>query len=262
MTELPVVTSEVATRSRRPALLNRHRERAALDGVLAGARAGAGGALVLRGESGTGKTALLDYAAESAADMIVIRLAGVESEMGLGFAALHRLLIPFLPRLTDLPQPQQDALRVVFGQALDTADGFLVGLAVLALLADAAGERALLIAVEDAQWLDEATTEVLAFVARRLGAGRIALVAAVRDPTVRCRSFDGLPDLYLAGLPDRCARELLARVVDGPVDERVVERIVAETGGNPLALVEFGRELTGCPQAGGTPPPHPLPISD
>src|SRR4051794_10935183 len=244
-------------------LLNRHRERDAVASVLAGARAGAGGALVLRGELGTGKTALLDHAAQSADDMTVVRLAGVESEMGLGFAALHRLLIPLLPRLTDLPPPQQDAVRAAFGQtALDIADGFLVGLAVLALLADAAGDRALVIAVDDAQWLDEATTDVLAFVARRLGATRIALVAACLEPTVRCRSLDGLPDLHLAGLPDRCARELLARVVDGPMDERVVERIVAETGGNPLALVEFGRELTGDQWAAGSPPPHPLPISD
>src|SRR3954469_11580741 len=164
-------------------LLNRHRERDAVASVLAAACAGAGGALVLRGKSGTGKTALLDHAAESADDMTVVRLAGVESETGLGFAALHRLLIPFLPRLTDLPPPQQDAVRAAFGQAaLDIADGFLVGLAVLTLLVDAAGERALLIAVDDAQWLDEATTDVLAFVARRLNAARIALVAAVREP--------------------------------------------------------------------------------
>jgi predicted ATPase len=251
----------LATSTGPPALLNRHREREALDGLLAGAHAGADGSLVLRGESGIGKTALIGYAEERATDMRVVRLAGIEPEMGLGYAALHRLLIPFLPRLIHLPEPQRDALRHALGQvATDTPDRFLVGLGVLGLLADAADARPLLATVDDAQWLDEATTDVLAFVAHRLGAERIAVVAAVREPTARCRPLDGLPDLYLTGLPDGYARQLLAAVVAGPLDERVAERIVAETSGNPLALVEFGRVMTDDQHAAGTPLPQPLPI--
>jgi DNA-binding CsgD family transcriptional regulator len=244
------------------ALLDRHEERAALDRVLAGARAGAGGALVLRGEPGIGRTALLEYAIGNAQGMRVIRLAGIDSEVGLGFAALHRLLCPIGPDADHLPGPQLAALRAAFGLiTADPPDRFLVSLAALALLAGVAADQPLLVAVDDAQWLDQATVEVLAFMARRLATEPIAFVIAVREPTNRCRPIDGLPTRHLSGLPEQAAHELLAAVAAGPLDPRAARRVVAETGGNPLALVEFGRQLTDGLWAAGLPPPEPLPIS-
>jgi DNA-binding CsgD family transcriptional regulator len=244
------------------ALLDRQEERAALDRVLAGARAGAGGALVLRGEPGIGRTSLLEYAVGNAQGMRVARLAGIDSEVGLGLAALHRLLCPIRPGVDRLPGPQLAALRAAFGLVTaDPPDRFLVSLAALALLAGMAADQPLLVAVDDAQWLDQATVEVLAFVARRLATEPIAFVIAVREPTNRCQPIDGLPTLHLACLPEQAAHELLAAVAAGPLDPRAAQRVVAETGGNPLALVEFGRQLIDGHWAAGVPAPQPLPIS-
>ena len=226
-------------------LVGRTKEVGALEEVLAAARDGRSGVLVLRGECGTGKTALLDWAAGAAADMRVARVAGVESEMDLGFAGLHQLLVPLLDGLDRLPPPQRGALQAAFGVTTGPSpDRFLVGLATLTLLTEAASSRPVLCVVDNAQWLDRASAEVLGFVARRLFADRVGMLFAVQEGEERAVAFHGLPELRIGGLPQRAARELLATVVGGPIDPRVSERIVAETGGNPLGLVEFGGELT------------------
>lgn len=180
-------------------------ERAVVESVLAGAREGAGGALVVQGEPGAGKTSLLRYAVARAPDLGVAHVAGVESEAGLGFAALHQLLLPLLPDLGGLPTPQRNALGTAFGLTASMAapDLFLVGLAVLGLFARAAAGRPLLVTVDDVQWLDEATAEVLGVVARRLHTTRVALALAAREPAPRLRSFDGLPCLRLAPVAGR-----------------------------------------------------------
>jgi DNA-binding CsgD family transcriptional regulator len=179
-------------------------EHAILDQMLAKARLGVGGSLVLRGESGSGKTSLLTYAVKHAAEFRVTQAAGVQPEMDLGFAALHGLLTPFLPRLDHLPGPQRHALGTAFGLVTAAApDRFLVGLAVLSLLTEAAEDRPVLLAIDDAHWLDEATADVLAFVARRLTSMPVAFAIAVREPTTRVQSLDGLPPLHLATTPRR-----------------------------------------------------------
>jgi DNA-binding CsgD family transcriptional regulator len=232
-----------------PALLDRERERAALDGLLGDLRLGRGGALVVRGEAGMGKSALLEYAAGAAADMRVARAAGVESEMELAFASLHLLCAPLLDRLEDLPDPQRDALGVAFGlRAGGAPDRFLVGLAVLTLLSEVAEERPLLCVVDDAQWLDRASAQVLAFAARRLLAEPVGLIFAAREPG---EQFRGLPDLEVRGLPDKDARALLDSAVRVRLDQQVWDRIVAETNGNPLALLELPRGLSPTQLAGG-----------
>ena len=198
--------------------------------------------LVVRGEPGIGKTALLDWAVESAAGLRVVRVAGVESEMELAFAALQQLCAPMLDKLDGLPDPQRAALGVAFG--LDTGavpDRFLVGLAVLSLLSEAAERQPLLCVVDDAQWLDRASAQALGFVARRLLAEPVALVFAAREPG---EEFRGMPELPVGGLRNGDARELLGSVIGGPLDERVRDRIVAETRGNPLALLELPRGVT------------------
>ena len=235
-------------------LLDRFPERAALSGLLEAARTGRSGVLVMRGEPGVGKTALLDWAVESAAGLRVARVAGVESEMELAFAALQQLCAPMLDQLGSLPDPQRAALGVAFGLETGAApDRFLVGLAVLSLLSEAAERQPLLCVVDDAQWLDRASAQALAFVARRLLAEPVALVFATREPGEELR---GLPELAVGGLRDGDARELLGSVIRGPLDERVRDRIVAETRGNPLALLELPRgmrpaELTGGFGVGG-----------
>jgi DNA-binding CsgD family transcriptional regulator len=229
-------------------LLDRLPERAALSQLLDAARAGRSGVLVVRGEPGVGKTALLDWAVGSAAGLRVARVAGVESEMELAFAALQQLCAPMLDKLEGLPDPQRAALGVAFGLSAGAApDRFLVGLAVLSLLSEAAGQQPLLCVVDDAQWLDRASALVLGFVARRLLADPVALVFATHEPG---EEFRGLPELVVTGLGEGAARELLCSVLGGPLDERVRDRIVAETRGNPLALLELPRgvrpaELTG-----------------
>ena len=232
-----------------PALLDRERERAALDGLLGDLRLGRGGALVVRGEAGVGKSALLEYVVGAAADMRVAKAAGVESEMELAFAGLHLLCAPLLGRLEDLPGPQRDALGVAFGlRAGGAPDRFLVALAVLTLLSEVAEERPLLCVVDDAQWLDQASAQVLAFAARRLLAEPVGLIFAAREPG---EQFRGLPDLEVRGLPDKDARALLDSAVRVLLDEQVWDRIVAETNGNPLALLELPRGLSPTQLAGG-----------
>jgi DNA-binding NarL/FixJ family response regulator len=231
------------------ALRGRRSECARLDRVLDAARKGESSVLVLRGEPGIGKTALLDYAISSSRDLHVLRAAGVESEMELAFASLQQLCLPLLDRLGNLPGPQQDALRVAFGLSSGQApDRFLVGLAALSLLSDVAEERPLLCALDDAQWLDEASARAFAFVARRLLAEPIAIVFVTREPI---GPLGGLPELVLGGVDDDDARLLLASGIPGPVDERVRETIIAETRGNPLALLELPRALTPAELAGG-----------
>jgi DNA-binding CsgD family transcriptional regulator len=226
-------------------LVDRLPERAALSGLLEAARAGRSGVLVMRGEPGVGKTALLEYAIESAAGLRVARVAGVESEMELAFAALQQLCAPMLDKLAGLPDPQRAAVGVAFGLETGAApDRFLVGLAVLSLLSEVAEQQPLLCVVDDAQWLDRASAQVLAFVARRLLAEPVALVFAAREAG---GEFRGLPELPVGGLHDGDARELLGSVVGGPLDERVRDRIVAETRGNPLALLELPRGVPGVP---------------
>jgi predicted ATPase len=222
-------------------LLNRLAERAALAHLLDAVRAGQSGVLVVRGEPGVGKTALLDYATELAAGLRVARVAGVESEMELAYAGLQQLCAPILDGLERLPSPQRDALGVAFGlRAGEVPDRFLVGLAALSLLSEVAEKRPLLCVIDDAQWLDRASVQAIAFVARRLLAEPVALVLATREPI---KEFTRLPELLVEGLGHVEARELLGSVVRGPLDERVRDRIVAETRGNPLALLELPRGL-------------------
>ncbi len=232
-------------------LLGRRSECATLDQLVAGVRAGHSWALVLRGEAGMGKSALLEYLAQHSSGCDVARTAGVESEMELAYAGLQQLCAPFLARLERLPGPQRDAIGTAFGlRDGEAPDRFLVGLAVLSLLSDVAEDRPLVCVVDDAQWLDAASAQALAFVARRLGAESVGLVFAVREPSGE-RHFEGLAELAVGGLDDRDAHELLATVVTGPLDERVRDRIVAETRGNPLALLELPRRLTPAELAGG-----------
>jgi DNA-binding CsgD family transcriptional regulator len=234
-----------------PELLGRRIECAALDELVASVRAGSSRALVLRGEAGVGKSALLEYLVQRASGGAVARAAGVESEMELAFAGLHQLCAPFVDRLDRLPGPQREALGTAFGlRDGDAPDRFLVGLAVLSLLSDVAEERPLVAIVDDAQWLDAGSAQALAFVARRLGVESVGLVFAVREPAVE-RQFDGLAELIVDGLDDRDAHELLRGVITGPLDQRVRDRIVAETRGNPLALLELPRGRTPAELAGG-----------
>src|SRR3954469_4144303 len=209
--------------------LDRATERQALDGLLAQAREGEGGVLVIRGEAGVGKTALLEYVAERATGCRIIRVAGVESEMELAFAGLHQMCGPMLEGLGGLPGPQRDALRVAFGlQAGGAPNPFLVALAVLSLLAEAGEVQPLVCLVDDAQWLDRASAQALAFVARRLLAERVGVVFSVRDPN-DVAAFAGLPELVVGGLADDDARWLLASAMPGRLDEHVRDRFVAET---------------------------------
>jgi DNA-binding CsgD family transcriptional regulator len=212
-----------------------------LDELVTSVRSGASQALVLRGEAGIGKSALLEYLMEHASGCSIARATGVELEMELAYAGLQQLCAQFLDRLDRLPGPQRDALGTAFGlRDGDAPDRFIIGLAVLSLLSDAAEERPLVCVVDDAQWLDAASAQALAFVARRLGAESVGLVFAVREPSDE-RHFEGLPELAVGGLDDREALELLGTVIAGPLDERVRDRIVAETRGNPLALLELPR---------------------
>jgi AAA ATPase domain len=236
---------------RPPPFWGRNSERQVLDQLLENVRRGESGVLVIRGEAGVGKTALLRYCARQAGGFRVAQIGGVESEMELPFAGLHQLCAPMLARLGALPKPQQHALRVAFGLSSGGApDRFLVALAALSLLAEVAAERPLLCLVDDAQWLDAASGQVLGFVGRRLLAESVLIVVAVREPTDE-RQFVGLPELQLGGLPEQDARALLATVVAGRLDDRVRDRIVAETRGNPLALLELLRGMTAAELAGG-----------
>src|SRR5215217_5398020 len=224
-------------------LLGRASECQMLDRLLEDVRGGQSAVLVVRGEAGVGKTALLQHCARQASGFRVARVAGVESEMELPFAGLHQLCAPMLGRLDALPEPQRAALCVALGLSSGAApDRFLVALAALSLLAEVAAERPLLCLVDDAQWLDAASSQVLGFVGRRLLAESVAIVFAVRDPTDE-RELTGLPELVVGGLPDMEARALLATVIPGRLDERVRDRLLRETRGNPLAILELPRGM-------------------
>jgi len=242
-------------------LRGRAGECARLDEILREARRGRSGTLVLRGEPGVGKTALLNYVSGSAPDFQIVRVGGVESEMELSFAALHQLLRPSLPAAGNLPPPQRTALRLAFG--LDDGappDGFLVGLAALGLLAGRAAAQPLLCLVDDAHWLDHESAAALAFVGRRLYADSIAMVFAVREPAPRSALLEGLPELRLSGLDEVAASQLLASAANPGLDSQVCQRIVAQTRGNPLALIEIGQGLDPEQLAGGAALPDPLPL--
>jgi hypothetical protein len=242
-------------------LRGRRNECEALDRQLQRVRAGESSVQVLRGEAGAGKTALLAYVAEQASDCRIARLAGVESEMELAFAGLYQLCAPMLDGLEALPSPQRDALRVAFGMQDGAApDRFIVALAILSLLAGAAEVQPLVCVVDDVQWLDRASAQTLAFVARRLLAERIGIVFAVREPN-DVNELSGLPELVVRGLADGDARSLLASAMPGRLDERVRDQIVAESRGNPLALLELPRGLTAAELAGGFGLPDARPLA-
>lgn len=230
-------------------LIGRRAECEVIDQLVEVVCAGESRALVIHGEAGVGKSALLDYLAERASDCRVLRAAGVQSEMELAFAALHQLCGPMLDRLERLPEPQRDALRTAFGViAGPPPDRFLIGLAVLGLLSEIADERPLLCLIDDEQWLDQASAQVLTFVARRLVAESVGLIFAARVPG---RDLADLPQLVVSGLADADARALLDTVLTGPLDARVRDQIIAETRGNPLALVELPRGRSAQQLAGG-----------
>ncbi|GAA4997100.1 hypothetical protein GCM10023317_27180 [Actinopolymorpha pittospori] len=241
-------------------LRGRQSECETLDQFVATVQAGHSSVLVLRGEAGIGKTALLEYLRGSASGCRMARVAGVESEMELAYGGLHQLCAPFLDHLGHLPGPQRDALGTAFGlSAGPPPDRFLVGLAVLSLLADVAEKEPLVCLVDDAQWLDRVSAQTIAFVARRLLAEPIGLVLAVREPGL-VHELTGLPQLQLGRLSDSDARALLDSVIPGRLDERVRDRIVAETQGNPLALLELPRGLTPAELAGGFGRPDARPL--
>src|SRR5262252_580058 len=242
-------------------LTDRLSECDALDRLVDAVRAGESRALVVRGDPGVGKTVLVDHLAGRAAESgcRVARAVGVQSEMELAFAGVHQLCAPMLDRLGKIPVPQHDALRTAFGVAAGPPpDRFFVGLAVLSLLSEVAGERPLVCVVDDGQWLDRASLQALGFVARRLGADPVGLVFAVRDPGA---ALAGLPELAIEGLRDDDARALLESAVAGPLDARVRDLIVAETRGNPLALLELPRGLTPAELAGGFGLPGAAPLA-
>jgi DNA-binding CsgD family transcriptional regulator len=242
-------------------LWGRRQQCEALDGLLADVRAGRSRVLVVSGEPGIGKTALLGYAAETAQDFQVVHAEGVESDMELPVAALHQLCGRMLSRLDRLPGPQRAALGVAFGLRSGRApDRFLVDLAVLGLLSEVAADQPLLCLVDDAQWLDQASAQALAFVARRLDAESVALLFGTRDPAA-AGDLAGLPGLVVEGLPDADARALLASVLPGRLDERVRDRIIAEAAGNPLALLELPHGVTTAELAGGFGLPGTGPLS-
>ena len=239
----------VAASGRRGALRGRAEECGLLDGLLADVRRGEGRCLVLRGEAGIGKTALLDYLVELASDVRIARAVGVESEMELAYASLHQLCGPMLDRMVTLPAPQRQALEIVFGVGGGAApDRFLVGLAVLGLLSEVALERPLLCVVDDAQWLDRASALTLGFVGRRLLAEPVGLVFAAREPGEELRHA---PEMRVSGLREGDARALLDSAVQFRLDERVRDEIISETRGNPLALLELPRGLTATQLASG-----------
>jgi DNA-binding NarL/FixJ family response regulator len=230
-------------------LRGRTSECALLDDLVSAIRRGESRSAVLRGEAGIGKTALLEYLVASASDVRVVRAVGVESEMELAFASLHQLCAPLLDRIEELPSPQRRALETVFGLSDGAApDRFLVGLAVLSLFAAEAEQRPLLCVVDDAQWLDRASALTLAFVARRLLAERVGLVFAAREPGLELQQVDGLD---VGGLSNDDARALLRSTLRFKLDESVLDRIIAEVRGNPLALLELPRGLTATQLAGG-----------
>ncbi len=235
-------------------LTDRRAERDALDRLVDAVRSGESRTLVVRGDPGVGKSALLGYLTRRASGCRVARAAGVQSEMELAFAGLHQLCAPMLDHAEHLPAPQRDALRVALGlSAGPPPDRFLVGLAVLGLLSEVASGQPLICVIDDEQWLDQASAQALGFAARRLAADAVGLVFAARPPTDEWTTGElaGLPELAVTGLRDDHARALLDSVLPGPLDAQVRDLIVAETHGNPLALLELPRGLTPAELAGG-----------
>jgi len=231
-------------------LRGRVSECATLRGLIATVKSGSSQVLVLRGEAGVGKTALLEFTAEMASGVRCLHVAGVQSDMELAFAGLQQLCAPLLNHHDELPEPQREALNVAFGRGVGSApDRFLVGLAVLSLMAAAADDRPLLCLIDDTQWLDQVSAQTLAFVARRLLAEPVGIVFAARD--AGAQALAGLPELMIGGLSDADARDLLDSVVLGRIDARVRDRIVAETRGIPLALLEVPRNVSAAELSGG-----------
>jgi DNA-binding CsgD family transcriptional regulator len=255
------MTADSGRRRRATGLTDRHAECGTLDQLVDAVGAGESRALVVRGDPGTGKTALLEYLAGQASDSRcqVVRVAGVQSEMELAFAGLHQLCAPMLSHAGQLPVPQRDALLTAFGVAAGPPpDRFLLGLAVLGLLSEVAADRALMCLVDDVHWLDRASAQVLGFTARRLAADPVGLVFAAREPG---EELAGLAELEVAGLRDDDARTLLESALAGPLDARVRDLIIAETRGNPLALLELPRGLTPAELAGGFGLPGATPLT-
>ncbi len=241
-------------------LLGRRSERETLDGLVTDALAGQSRVIVVRGEAGIGKSALLGHLLEKVAGWHVATAVGVESEMELAYSGLHQLCGPMLDHLDRLPTPQRKALATVFGQSSGPApDRFLVGLAALTLFAEIAEEQPLVCVIDDAQWLDRASAQILGFVARRLLAERIALVCATRSD-LGDKALAGLPELSVDGLGDSDARALLLENVYGPLDAAVCEQIVTESHGNPLALLELPRSWRAADLAGGFGLPDSQPV--
>ncbi len=254
-TDVRLGCAEMAARP--PSFLGRTRERQMLDRLLDEARRGQSGVLVFRGAAGIGKTALLRYAARQAAGFRVAEVVGVQAEMELAFAGIHQLCAPMLAGLEPLQRPQRDALSVALGLASgEVPDRFLVSLAVLSLLSAEAEERPVLCLIEDAQWLDAASRQVLGFVARRVLAESVAIIIAIREATAEL-DFAELPEVTLVGLDDEDGGALLSGAVHGRLDDRVRKRIVAETRGNPLALLELPRHMSAAELAGG----YELPVA-
>ena len=240
-------------------IADRDAERGVLDRLLRDVRAGESRALVVHGEPGVGKTALLDYLAQGSSECRLVRAAGIESEMELAFAGLHQLGAGMMEHAELLPGPQRDALRVTFGISDGPVpDRFLVGLAVLSLFSEVAEKRPLICLVDDYQWLDGASAQVLAFVARRMGNESVGLVFASRVPS---SELAGLPTMAIGGLNEADARLLLESLLGGPMDPSVRDQIIAETAGNPLALLELTRGLTAEDLAGGFRLPPAAPVS-
>ena len=243
-------------------LLDRETERQILDGLVDAAKSGLSGALVLYGEAGMGKTALLDYSESAAGQLRSARIVGIEPEQEFGYAALHRLLLPHLQHLDALPRPQRNALSSAFGMAdRSPADPFLVGLATLTLLADIASSQGLLCIVDDAQWIDFESLQAIAFVGRRLGAEGMALLLGLRTSTEILPALTGLTSLEVGGLPPTAATDLLKTVIGDRFDHRVANHIVEETNGCPLALIELASELTDEQLIGTDQLSAPIPIA-
>jgi DNA-binding CsgD family transcriptional regulator len=230
--------------------------------LLAAACHGSSGVMMLRGEPGTGKTALLEHATRSAVGMRVMQVTGVESEQELDFAALHQLLVPFLGSLDRLPQPQREALASAFGLVAATPpDQFLVGLAAWTMITQGALDQPVLCVIDDAQWLDKASADALGFVARRLASDPVGMLFAIRGEEQQA-ALDGLAELRVAGLPDDAAQELLATAAGWPLDQGVARRILVATAGHPLALIELSRRLSAAELEGILPLPDPLPVGE
>ncbi|WP_433578858.1 ATP-binding protein [Nocardia brasiliensis] len=240
----------MSSRGQRQDLRGRAGECQKLRGLLSNARSGSCQVLVLRGEAGVGKTELLRYVMEQAAGFRCLQVAGVQSDMELAFAGLHQLCAPLMEHVDELPEPQRAALSVAFGRSAGpTPDRFLVGLAVLSLIAAAAHDRTLLLVIDDAQWLDQVSAQTLGFVARRLLAEPVVVLCAVRDGEPE--ALGGLPELKINGLSDNDARDLLESVMVGGIDPWVRDRIVAETRGIPLALLEVPKNVSAAELSGG-----------